>query len=162
MEESPASSSSGLENDAPENIGAIAVELGRTCSEKKRALDRYKEGEKWIWMDCLTGGSAPKAKRLGQKRDVRLLVSCDVCHDFYIVKDKHCQCCHATFESSSPRVHFRFVEHTRECEEKRRRGDPNWKLRGATASMPSRLQLLKAELLTIEVGIEILLFLFKL
>lgn len=151
MEESPVSSISGSESDSPAVLSAISVELGKTSREQKQALERYKEAEKWIWSECSTGGSALKATKAGLRREARVLVVCDVCHELYTSKDKHCQCCHATFDkSSSPRV---FSEHTRDCEEKRRKCDPNWKLQGPVASMPSRLQLLKTEIIKIESAI---------
>lgn len=153
MEESPVSSISGSESDSPAVLSAISVELGKTSREQKQALERYKEAEKWIWSECSTGGSALKATKAGLRREARVLVVCDVCHELYTSKDKHCQCCHATFDkSSSPRV---FSEHTRDCEEKRRKCDPNWKLQGPVASMPSRLQLLKTEIIKIEVRLYI-------
>jgi hypothetical protein len=153
LEGSPVSGISGLESDPVETNAAISVELGRTGSEKRRALERYMDVEKWFWSECFNGETATKATKSGLKRDTDLLVSCNVCHDCYWPQDKHCRCCHATFESSSPRSHSRFLDHNYECEEKRRRGDPNWKLNGSLASMPSRLQLLKAQLLAIELAI---------
>jgi hypothetical protein len=152
LEGSPVSGISGLESDLVETNAAISVELGRTGSEKRRALERYMDVEKWFWSECFNGETATKATKSGLKRDTDLLVSCNVCHDCYWPQDKHCRCCHATFESSSPRAHSRFLDHNYECEEKKRRGDPNWKLNGSLASMPSRLQLLKAQLLAIEVS----------
>ncbi|CAK9859021.1 unnamed protein product, partial [Sphagnum jensenii] len=153
LEGSPVSGISGLESDPVETNAAISVELGRTGSEKRRALERYMDVEKWFWSECFNGETATKATKSGLKRDTDLLVSCNVCHDCYWPQDKHCRCCHATFESSSPRAHSRFLDHNYECEEKKRRGDPNWKLNGSLASMPSRLQLLKAQLLAIELAI---------
>ncbi|KAG0573424.1 hypothetical protein KC19_VG177600 [Ceratodon purpureus] len=151
MEERPASNISGSESDTSEIVGAISVELGKSSREQKQALDRYRETEKWIWSECSTGGSVPKATRVGQRREARILLFCDLCHDLYTNKDKHCQCCHATFDkSSSPR---QFSDHAKDCEEKKRRGDPNWKLQGPVVSMPSRLQLLKVEIIKIESAI---------
>lgn len=149
MEESPASSISGSESDTPEVVGAISVELGRSSQEQKQALDRYRATEKWLWSECSTGASVPKATRAGQRREARVLLVCDLCHDLYTNKDKHCQYCHATFDKSSSPRHF--SEHTKDCEEKKRRGDPNWKLQGPVVSMPSRLQFLKIEIIKIEV-----------
>ena len=156
MEESPASSISGSDSDTPETVGAISVELGRSSREQKQALDRYRETEKWIWSECSTGGSLPKATRAGQRREARVLLVCDLCHDLYTNKDKHCQCCHATFDkATSPR---QFSEHIKDCEEKKRKGDLNWKLQGPIVSMPSRLQLLKVEIVKIEVRLRSLFY----
>lgn len=150
VEGSPASGLSGQDADNADRSAAISIDLGRTEAERTRALERYKELERWIWNEQTQEASSLRAFRIRKKREQDLLSSCQSCHEFYWPRDKHCPCCHGTFDSSS-KVHAKFLEHTRECEELLRTGDSGWKQIGPSASHPSRFQLLKAGALAIEV-----------
>jgi hypothetical protein len=138
-------------SDSSEMSRSFTIELGRNNAEKVHVLERYKDFEKWLWIECLESSSL-RASKSRKKRGIELLRTCDGCHEVYWSKDKHCSCCHGTFEGSF-RFEVKFSQHVLECEEKRRRNDTNWRLQGPTWSFPSRIQLLKAVIAAVEVSL---------
>lgn len=150
MEDGNLSASDHDSSDSSELSRSFTVELGRNNAEKVHVLERYKDFEKWLWRECLESSSL-RASKLRKKRGIELLRTCEACHEVYWSRDKHCSCCHGTFESS--RLELKFSQHVLECEEKRRRNDTSWRLQGPTWSFPSRIQLLKAVIAAVEVAI---------
>lgn len=140
------SPSSGLGVEIPARSGSISVDLGKTDAEKQRAFDRFKDFEHWTWTENTRSLSALKVAKTGRKREPDLLLCCSKCHELYSAIDKHCQFCHATFPKTQTKHDF----HARECEDKMKKKDPAWKLCGLS-SVPPRIQILKADILYIEV-----------
>ncbi|KAJ7521596.1 hypothetical protein O6H91_19G060800 [Diphasiastrum complanatum] len=151
MDDSPPSGISGPGNDMLDSPGAIQVELSHTAGEKQRALDRHRDMERWLWIQCFRADSSVRAIRFGERREADLLNSCDTCHDLYWQKEKHCPCCHITADIYKREKKFR--QHVRECEEQMRRKDLGWKMHGPTKVLPPRTQLLMKILLSIEAAI---------
>ncbi|KAH9321847.1 hypothetical protein KI387_016486, partial [Taxus chinensis] len=130
---------------------SFTIELGRSNTENEHALERYMDFEKWLWTECLKP-SVLNAAKLRKKRCCEMLRSCEVCHEVYWSKDKHCSCCHCTFESSH-KFEVKFSQHVLDCEEKKRKKDLNWRLEGPTWAFPSRVQLLKVAIAAVEASI---------
>ncbi|XP_024517144.1 homeobox-DDT domain protein RLT1 isoform X2 [Selaginella moellendorffii] len=142
-EGSPSSGVFGPSDASPEVPSAIPVELGRSTLEIQHAMDRFKDLDRWLWNRCLArGGKNLKALSLGNKRDVEMLATCELCHGLYWPDENHCPYCHAMVESS------KFSSHVRECESKlEAKQGIGYQL------LPSRLQLLKQLLLSVEVAV---------
>ncbi|GLJ54616.1 hypothetical protein SUGI_1173340 [Cryptomeria japonica] len=130
---------------------SFSIDLGRNNVENKHALERYMDFEKWLWIECIKP-SALNALKLKKKRCLELLRSCEVCHEVYWSRDRHCSFCHCTFESSH-KFEVKFPQHVLDCEEKKRRKDPSWRLEGPTWALPSRVQLLKVAIAAVEASI---------
>lgn len=129
--------------------GSIHVECGGSPIERERALERYLDFDKWLWNKCIRSDSCLNAKKIGTKRCSNVLKSCELCHELYWPRDRHCIYCHVTMENSS-KVEAKFSQHSLECEKKYRR--KRWRLDIPPGSFPSRIQLLKVEALAIEVS----------
>ncbi|KAL7215900.1 hypothetical protein ACSBR1_027948 [Camellia fascicularis] len=135
-------------SDMPEPSSSFSIGLGRNETEKKDALKRYQDFEKWMWEECLNS-SVLYAVKYGKKRCRQLLDICD-CRDVYYFEDDHCPSCHRTYETSIRDINF--SEHVAKCKEKFK-GDPCWTSQGLDPSPPLRIRLHKALLALIEVSI---------
>lgn len=136
------------------HAGGIPIQLNNTPAERQGALERYGEFDKWIWSKHKPVVSGLIASKRGKKRSCDLLASCEVCHEFYWPRDKHCPHCHATYEGfPKADAKFSYHVHVHDCEEKWKRSDASWKLQGPSTSLPSRVQLLKAHILALEVAV---------
>lgn len=132
----------------PEPSSSFSVGLRRNETEKKDALKRYQDFEKWMWEECLNS-SVLYAVKYGKKRCRQLLDICDCC-DVYYFEDDHCPSCHRTYETSIRDINF--SEHVAKCKEKFK-GDPCWTLQGLDPSPPLRIRLHKALLALIEASL---------
>lgn len=139
------SSSSTLSSDSTLEISSsFTIELGRSERDKKAALTRYQDVQKWIWKECYNSSTSYSMK-YGQRRCKPLLEICDMCLNPYFYEDFHCNSCHHTFAANSG---VNFSKHAFQCGEKRdSKGNCTW-----DSSLPLRIRLLKALLACIEVN----------
>lgn len=140
------------ESEISRNKGAIQIQSGNIQAERQHVLDRYKEFDKWLWSRQTPELSSLVAVRLRKNRSCELLAKCETCHDLYWPQEKHCSSCHATFEVSA-KADAKFTQHVNECEKKRVERGANWKLQGPLKLLPSRVQHLKAQILSVEAAI---------
>ncbi|KAJ6690889.1 HOMEOBOX-DDT DOMAIN PROTEIN RLT2 [Salix koriyanagi] len=145
--DSPQSTVSIPDSEMSETSTSFTVELGRNEIEKKHALKRFQDFEKWMWKECFKS-SVLCAMKYGKKRCTQLLGVCDFCHDTYLSEDNHCPCCHKTYDVSQ--IGLNFSEHMAHCERKLK-VDPDSALCGS--SFPLRIRLLKSLLALIEVSV---------
>lgn len=144
--DSPSSSVIHAESDMPETSTTFVIELGRNEIEKKGALNRYQDLEKWIWKECFSSSMLCAIKD-GKKRCRQLLDVCDICRRIYTFEDNHCPSCHRTYGASENT--FSFSEHVAECKIKLKL-DQHCTLNGS-CSIPLRVRMLKLLLALIEV-----------
>lgn len=141
-----------LGRDSYRHMGAIRVQIGNSQSERHGVLERYKEFDKWFWGKETPALSFLAAMRSRKKRCSELLAKCDMCHDLYWHEEKHCPCCHTTFEVLAKKDK-NYVEHVSECEKLWSERSPKEKLQCLIKRLPCRVQLLKAQFLCVEAAI---------
>lgn len=141
--DSPTSSVCVSNSDVTESSLSFAIGLGRNETEKKDALKRYIDLEKWMWEECLNS-SVLCAIKYGKKRCKQLLGICNYCHDMDVFENNYCPSCHMAFETSTSDLKFSEAQ----CG-KKYKGD-GWTLRRLDSSPTSRIRLLKVLLALIE------------
>ncbi|KAG4383911.1 hypothetical protein AAZX31_13G159500 [Glycine max] len=141
--DSPSSTLCGLNSDTSETSSSFKIELGKSESDKKSALRRYQDFQKWMWKECYNS-SILCAMKYGKKRCKPQVVMCDICLNPYFFEDSHCSGCHRTFPSNSG---FSFSKHAFQC------GDKSSKDICILDSLPLRTRLLKAMLAFIEASV---------
>ncbi|XP_048323256.2 homeobox-DDT domain protein RLT1 isoform X1 [Ziziphus jujuba] len=115
--DSPSSTLCGLNPDSIETSSSFRIELGKSETEKKAALRRYQDFQKWMFKECLNA-STLYAMKCGKKRCAQLLEICDGCLTTYYFEDSHCLSCHQTFGTMGN--DFKFPQHVIQCKEKRK------------------------------------------
>lgn len=116
--DSPSSTLCGLNSDSMETSSSFRIQLGKNDTQKKAALRRYQDFQKWMCKECLNP-STLCAMKCGKKRCAQLLEICDSCLSTYYFEDSHCLSCHQTFGTMGN--DFKFQQHVIQCKEK-------WKL----------------------------------
>ncbi|TKY59218.1 Homeobox protein EgHBX4 [Spatholobus suberectus] len=142
--DSPSSTLCGLNSDTSETSSSFKIELGKSESDKKSALRRYQDFQKWTWKECYNS-SILCAMKYGKKRCKPQVVICDICFNPYFFEDSHCSCCHRTFPSNNG---FNFSKHAFQCGDKLSKD-----ICILDSSLPLRTRLLKALLAFIEVSV---------
>lgn len=126
----------------PESSSSFKIELGSNETERKDALKRYQEFEKWMWKECYNP-SILRAIKHGKTRGKPVFSVCDFCRYLYTVEE----CCPCQYTSNICTGDSNISEYV-DCKEK---------LSGEaliTDSSPVvRLRLLVAQLSSIEVSI---------
>ncbi|KAI3439979.1 J domain-containing protein [Psidium guajava] len=143
--DSPNSTVCASNSDSFETSSSIKIELGQNEFEKKAALKRYQDFQKWMWKECCISSSLSGIK-VGKKRCDQLLGICDGCLSTYYFEAVHCQSCHKTFCSE-----FDFSLNHVGCEEKRKL-DHGY-IHNLDYSLPLGIRLIKALLAYLEVCI---------
>ncbi|KAF4393124.1 hypothetical protein F8388_012633 [Cannabis sativa] len=148
--DSPGSIICGTNSDSDnlETSTSFKIELGRSDSEKKAALKRYHDFQKWMWNECLNS-STLRALKYGKKRSAQLLEICDFCIISYYFEDSHCVSCHQTFHTTSNDL--KFSQHIIQCKEERK-SDPR-NIHVLDTSLPLGSRLLKALLAVVETSV---------
>ncbi|XP_057431114.1 homeobox-DDT domain protein RLT1-like isoform X3 [Lotus japonicus] len=142
--DSSSSALHGLNPDISETSLSFKIELAKSESEKKAALRRYQDFQKWMWKECYNS-SILCATKYGIKRCKALVDICDICLDPYFVEDSHCNSCHRTFSSN---IGFNFSKHAFQC------GDELSKdICILENSLPLRTRLLKVLLACMEASV---------
>ncbi|XP_027339637.1 homeobox-DDT domain protein RLT1 [Abrus precatorius] len=142
--DSPSSTLHGLNPDTSETSSSFKIELGKSESEKKAALRRYQDFQKWLWKECYNS-SILCAMKYGIKRCKPQVEICDICLNPYFVEDSHCNSCHRTFPSNNG---FNFSKHAFQCRDKLFKD-----ICFLEFSLPLRTRLLKVLLAFIEVSV---------
>ncbi|GAV60333.1 Homeobox domain-containing protein/DDT domain-containing protein [Cephalotus follicularis] len=145
--DSPGSVVCGLNSDTAETVCCFKIELGGNELEKKGALKRYQDFQRWIWKECFTS-STLCAMKYGKTRCTQLLTICDLCLNLYLSQHNHCLSCHLTFDSVSN--NFNFSDHAIQCKGKKK--VDLWE-HVFDSSPPLPVRLLKAMLAFIEVSV---------
>ena len=141
--DSPSSTLHDLNADPSETSSSFKIELGKTESEKKAALRRYQDFQKWLWKECYNS-SVLCAMKYGIKRCKPQMDICDICLNLYFVEDSHCNSCHQTFPSNNG---FNFSKHAFQCRDKLSKDNCILEY-----SLPLRTRLLKVLLACMEVS----------
>ncbi|XWS15781.1 hypothetical protein CRYUN_Cryun34aG0031200 [Craigia yunnanensis] len=115
--DSPSSAICGLNSDPLETLPSFKIQLGRNENEKKSAMKRYQDFQRWMWKECYNSLTLC-AMKYGKKRCVQLLAVCDACLGSHIPEEMHCGYCHQTFGSTNNS--FNFSEHEIQCKENRK------------------------------------------
>ena len=129
-------------DDTWHDVGAIHVEFGKSPTERNRALEQYQDFDKWLWTKSMGDGSILNAVRNATNRCSMLLRSCEVCHEINWSSDISCSYCHETFDN-------KLTQHFLESEKNRKQSS---RLEMPPGSLPSRIQLLKLEISSMEVS----------
>ncbi|XWS19639.1 hypothetical protein CRYUN_Cryun31cG0032900 [Craigia yunnanensis] len=146
--DSPSSAICGLNSDALETLPSFKIQLGRNENEKKSALKRYQDFQRWMWKECYNSLTLC-AMKYGKKRCVQLLAVCDACLGSHIPEEMHCGYCHQTFGSINNS--FNFSEHEIQCKENRK---VDTKATCAIdSSLPPGISLLKSLCALVEVSV---------
>ncbi|CAL8146684.1 unnamed protein product [Prunus armeniaca] len=146
--DSPGSTVCALNSDTAETSSSFRIELDRNEAEKRAALRRYQDFQKWMWKECFSS-STFCAMKYAKKRCRSLFDVCDFCLSCYYFEDSHCAFCHQTF--SAFYANFNFSEHVIQCKEKRKL-EP-WDSHIPCTSLPLARRLLKALIAHVEVSI---------
>ncbi|XP_057986243.1 homeobox-DDT domain protein RLT1 isoform X4 [Hevea brasiliensis] len=142
---SPSSMVCGSNLDTLDTFSFFRIELGRNEIEKKGAMKRYQDFQKWMWKECFNSLTLCSMK-YGKKRCSQILTTCDWCFDSFLTEDTHCDSCHQTFNAVNKS--YNFSEHGVQCKVKRKLNH-----RICDASLPLGIRLLKALLAFIEVSV---------
>lgn len=138
--ESPSSGICVSNPDMPELSSSFKIELGSNETERKDALKRYQEFEKWMWKECYNP-SILRAIKHGKRRGKPVFSVCDFCRSLYTVEE----CCPCQYTSNIctgvPKI-SKYVD----CKEKL-----SVEARITDSSPVVRLRLLIAQLSSIEV-----------
>lgn len=143
--DSPGSTVSALNTDIGETSSSFRIELNRNENEKRAALSRYQDFQKWIWRECFST-SALCASKYGKKRCRQLFDFCDFCLSCYHFEDSHCSFCHQTFGATYENLDF--SEHVIQCKE---RNLETCDIHVPGTSVPLASKLLKAFMALVEV-----------
>jgi hypothetical protein len=141
--DSPSSTICGLSSDLLETSSSFRIELGRNEAEKKAALNRYQDFQKWMWKECFNLLTLC-AMKYGKKRCGPLLGVCDFCLSSYSYEEFHCLSCHRNFDDD-----LKLSEHAVQCDGNRKLDGGNFRL--LESPLPLGIRLLKALLSFIEV-----------
>ncbi|XP_009352854.2 homeobox-DDT domain protein RLT1 [Pyrus x bretschneideri] len=145
--DSPESTVCALNSDTTQSSSSFRIELDRSETEKRAALRRYQDFQKWMWKECFNS-STLGATKYGKERCRPLFDVCDVCLSCYYFEDSHCDTCHQTFDAFNR--NFDFSEHVIQC--KRKRTLEPWDFHVPCTSVPLARRLLKALIALVEVS----------
>lgn len=81
--------------DMPESSSSFEIEMGSNERERKNALKRYQEFEKWMWKECYNP-SILRAIKHGKARGKPVFSVCDLCRSLYIFEE----CCPCQYTSN--------------------------------------------------------------
>lgn len=141
--DSPSSTLCGLNSDTSETSSSFRIELGKSESDKKAALRRYRDFQKWMWKECYNP-SILCATKYGKKRCKPQVDICDICLNLYCLENSHCNHCHLTLPSNDG---LNVSKHAIQCGDKLAKD-----ICISESPLPLRTRLLKALLAFIEVS----------
>ncbi|XP_012449710.1 homeobox-DDT domain protein RLT1 isoform X1 [Gossypium raimondii] len=146
--DSPRSGICGLNSDALETLPAFKIQLGTNENERKSAMKRYQDFQRWMWNECCNS-STLCAMKYEKKRSTQLLAVCDTCLGSHMPEDVHCSYCHQTFRAFNN--NFSFYEHEILCKENRKLDNKD--KHTLDSSLPMGINLLKSFCALVEVSI---------
>ncbi|MBA0778871.1 hypothetical protein Gotri_006686, partial [Gossypium trilobum] len=137
--DSPRSGICGLNSDASGTLPCFKIQLGRNENERKSAMERYQDFQRWMWNECYNS-STLCAMKYEKKRCTQLLAVCDTCLGSHMPEDVHCSYCHQTFRAFNN--NFSFYEHEILCKENRKLDNKD--KHTLDSSLPMGINLLKS------------------
>ncbi|GLU22947.1 hypothetical protein SLE2022_389830 [Rubroshorea leprosula] len=137
--DSPSSAVYGLNSNTSDMSPSFRIELGRNEIERKSAVTRYQDFQRWMWKEC-NKSSTLSAMKIGKRNCMQLLANCDVCLDTHLCEEMHCLYCHRTFSTVERK--FNFLEHEIQCKESRKLDTKD--SQNFYSSLPLGIRLLKA------------------
>ncbi|XP_012449691.1 homeobox-DDT domain protein RLT1 isoform X4 [Gossypium raimondii] len=146
--DSPRSGICGLNSDASGTLPCFKIQLGRNENERKSAMERYQDFQRWMWNECYNS-STLCAMKYEKKRCTQLLAVCDTCLGSHMPEDVHCSYCHQTFRALNN--NFNFYDHEIRCKENRKLDNKD--KRTLDSSLPMGINLLKSSCALVEVSI---------
>ncbi|MBA0868294.1 hypothetical protein Goshw_011326, partial [Gossypium schwendimanii] len=146
--DSPCSGICGLNSDASGTLPCFKIQLGRNENERKSAMERYQDFQRWMWNECYNS-STLCAMKYEKKRCTQLLAVCDTCLGSHMPEDVHCSYCHQTFRAFNN--NFNFYEHEILCKENRKLDNKD--KHTLDSSLPMGINLLKSFCALVEVSI---------
>ncbi|KAJ0797032.1 putative transcription factor & chromatin remodeling DDT family [Helianthus annuus] len=120
-----------------ESSRSFNIELGRDESEKRNAMKRYQDLEKWMWKECLYSSNL-SAKAHGKQRCTPLQGICDSCHASYCSEKAICPRCYRSINTFSDKLSYLEVDNYPD----------NWDI-----TLPIRIRLIKSLLTFLEASI---------
>ncbi|PPD95680.1 hypothetical protein GOBAR_DD07289 [Gossypium barbadense] len=146
--DSPRSGICGLNSDASGTLPCFKIQLGRNENERKSAMERYQDFQRWMWNECYNS-STWCAMKYEKKRCTQLLAVCDTCLGSHMPEDVHCSYCHQTFRAFNN--NFNFYDHEIRCKENRKLDNKD--KHTLDSSLPMGINLLKSSCALVEVSI---------
>ncbi|TYI78917.1 hypothetical protein E1A91_D06G247800v1 [Gossypium mustelinum] len=146
--DSPRSGICGLNSDASGTLPCFKIQLGRNENERKSAMERYQDFQRWMWNECYNS-STWCAMKYEKKRCTQLLAVCDTCLGSHMPEDVHCSYCHQTFRAVNN--NFNFYDHEIRCKENRKLDNKD--KHTLDSSLPMGINLLKSSCALVEVSI---------
>ncbi|KAG4143719.1 hypothetical protein ERO13_D06G209500v2 [Gossypium hirsutum] len=146
--DSPRSGICGLNSDASGTLPCFKIQLGRNENERKSAMERYQDFQRWMWNECYNS-SIWCAMKYEKKRCTQLLAVCDTCLGSHMPEDVHCSYCHQTFRAFNN--NFNFYDHEIRCKENRKLDNKD--KHTLDSSLPMGINLLKSSCALVEVSI---------
>ncbi|PPS01296.1 hypothetical protein GOBAR_AA19354 [Gossypium barbadense] len=146
--DSPRNGICGLNSDASETLPCFKIQLGRNENERKSAMKRYQDFQRWMWNECYNS-STLCAMKYEKKRCTQLLAVCDTCLGSHMPEDVHCSYCHQTFRAFNN--NFNFYDHEIRCKENRKLDNKD--KHTLDSSLPMGINLLKSFCALVEVSI---------
>lgn len=132
-------------SDSFESSPSFNIELGRDELEKTKAMKRYQDLEKWMWMECLYSSSL-SAKAHGKQRCTPLQGICDYCHASYCLEKAVCPRCYRSLNTFVDKLCYMELDVEDNIH---KANDPNnW-----DTTLPIRIRLIKSLLAFLEVEI---------
>ncbi|TYJ31752.1 hypothetical protein E1A91_A06G221400v1 [Gossypium mustelinum] len=146
--DSPRNGICGLNSDASETLPCFKIQLGRNENERKSAMKRYQDFQRWMWNECYNS-STLCAMKYEKTRCTQLLAVCDTCLGSHMPEDVHCSYCHQTFRAFNN--NFNFYDHEIRCKENRKLDNKD--KHTLDSSLPMGINLLKSFCALVEVSI---------
>ncbi|KAK9064263.1 hypothetical protein SSX86_015643 [Deinandra increscens subsp. villosa] len=133
-------SSSDLMDSPP-----LKIEFGANDLEKKNAMKRYQDLEKWMWKECLYSSNL-SAKVHGKQPCTPLQGICDSCHESYCYEKAICPRCYTSFSTFGDSICYPELDVQ---DNVRKANDPNdWDI-----THPIRIRLIKSLLTFLEASV---------
>ncbi|KAI3741695.1 hypothetical protein L1987_59369 [Smallanthus sonchifolius] len=132
-------------SDSFESSPSFNIELGRDDLEKRKAMKRYQDLEKWMWKECLYSSNL-LAKAHGRQRCTPLQGICDSCHASYCLEKAICPRCYRSLNTFGDKLSY----HELDVQDNiHKASDPNnWDI-----TLPIRIRLIKSLLTFLEASV---------
>ncbi|XP_010556849.1 PREDICTED: homeobox-DDT domain protein RLT2-like isoform X2 [Tarenaya hassleriana] len=137
---------SGLDSDTAEISTTFNIESGSNPIERQNVLQRYRDFEKWMWVNMLCSDTLVSAFKNGAGKSRTLLCICGSCGEVYLAEGLHCPGCGQACCSDTSGLCF--------AEQVARLGDnftgESDSFLGGSVSSPPRIRLIKMQLSLVE------------
>ncbi|KAI3823950.1 hypothetical protein L1987_05396 [Smallanthus sonchifolius] len=121
------------------------IEFSRNELEKRNAMKRYQDLEKWMWKECLHSSNL-SAKAHGKQPCTPLQGICDSCHECYCYEKAICPRCYRSFSTFGDKLRYPELDIQ---DYAHKANDPNdWDI-----THPIRIRLIKSLLTFLEASV---------